>query len=68
MDDINLCRCCGLWSECERGFQRWLDQKGCRFAIKSDYRDQCQHATEVGMCDNPAAQEHAKSNGLKEEI
>lgn len=67
-ETINLCRCCGLWSECEHGFKRWLDQKDCRFAVKSDYRDQCMFTGEIGNCSNHEANAHAKENGLKKEI
>ena len=59
-DKPNLCRSCGIWSECARGFRRWLDQQHCRFAVKSPHRDQCQHVTEVGMCDHPEAQQEAR--------
>lgn len=65
-DGPNLCKNCGIWSKCERGFSRWLDQKYCRFAVKSERRDQCQHTTEMGACDNHKAQDAAR-NGYKPE-
>ena len=57
----SLCKLCGIWTECERGFRRWLDQAHCRFAVKSPNRDQCRHVTEVGMCDHPVAQQEARN-------
>jgi hypothetical protein len=58
----NFCEDCGIWSKCRNGFSRWVDQKDCKYAIKSDYRDQCRHTnTETGFCDNQNAQEAARN-------
>ena len=64
MSKTNLCQSCGIWSQCKRGFNRWLDQQHCRYAVKSDYRDQCRHVTEVGMCGHLEAQQEARNDCL----
>ena len=60
MDSDNLCRNRGCWSECLKGFARWLEQNGCPFAKKSDYRDACIDADESGLCKCQQAQDDSK--------
>jgi len=65
MKQQNLCKPCGIWSQCERSFTRFLDQAHCRFAVKAEHRDQCMHHRETGQCDSLEAQTEARNEKNK---
>lgn len=58
----NLCEDCGMWSRCKKGFKRWPEQQGCRYAAKSVNRDQCLYCGEIGNCGNTDAQDEARAH------
>lgn len=60
---VNLCKPCGIWSQCGRSFSRFLDQIHCQFAKKDSRRDQCMYHSETGQCDNVEAQAASKTPG-----
>jgi len=61
-DCISFC-VSGIMSRCRAG-SNWLNQRNCKYYVKSTIRDRCMHYIEPlgGHCDCPAAQKEARNH------